>query len=175
MQTIFFHRVCNPHRPPRPPEREAHRAASGDGASLAGAPAQAKPPGLCAAVRQTAAEDDRSASDRHRPRSPHAAAEEDGGGHVPTPTAAGDHEGLVLELDRRKREVDRKPNYSKTKKVLFFKSGSCVLKKGGDQPDRLTDWNWERDGEEKDTRNPGKKDRILSRQQHVKTLWCTVI
>lgn len=77
-------------------KREAHRAAPGDGAPFPGAPSQAEPPRLTAAVCQTFAEDDGPASDRHGPRAPHPAAEEDGGGHVLTPAAAGDHEGLVL-------------------------------------------------------------------------------
>lgn len=94
--------LCNS-RPPRPAECEAHRAASRDGAPFAGAAAEAKPPRLSATLRQGAPENDRPASDRHRPRPPHPAAEEDGGGHVLTPTAAGDHEGLVLEFSRRKR------------------------------------------------------------------------
>lgn len=100
--------LCNTCRPPGPAEREAHRAASGDGAPLSGAAAEAEPPHLSAAVRQAAAEDDRPASDRHRPRAPHTAAEEDGGGHVLTPSAAGDHEGLVLELHRRKKDQAEK-------------------------------------------------------------------
>lgn len=95
--------LCNPSRPPWPAEREAHRAAPGDGAPLTGAAAEAKPPRLSAAVCQAATENDRPASDCHRPRSPHPAAEEDGGGHVLTPAAAGDHEGLVLEIQREKR------------------------------------------------------------------------
>lgn len=95
-------------RPSRPSEREAHRAAPGDGASCARAAAEAKPPGLSAAVRQAAPEDDRPASDRHGPRPPPPAAEEDRGGHVLTPAAAGDHEGLVLGFNGREQTVGRK-------------------------------------------------------------------
>lgn len=94
----IFPCLFNPSRSARPSECEAHRTASGDSSSFTGAAAEAEPPRLSAAVRQAAPEDDRPASDRHGPRPPHPAAEEDRGGHVPTPTAAGDHEGLVLEL-----------------------------------------------------------------------------
>lgn len=89
---------CRPSRPTRPAQREAHREAPGDGSSLAGAAAEAQPPGILAAVCQAAPENDRPASDRHRPRAPHPAAEQDGGGHVLAPATAGDHEGLVLNV-----------------------------------------------------------------------------
>lgn len=99
-------------RPTRPAEREAHREAPGDGSPLSGAAAEAQPPGLPAAVCQAAPEDDRPASDRHRPRALHPAAEQDGGGHVLAPAAAGDHEGLVLsvppEAERRKKQADKR-------------------------------------------------------------------
>lgn len=91
MPLIYPCCLCNPSRPPRPAECEAHREASGDGSSFFGAAAEAKPPRLPATVRQAASENDRPASDRHRPRPPHPAAEEDGGGHVLAPVAAGDH------------------------------------------------------------------------------------
>ena len=109
--------LCPASRPPRPPERETHRAASGDRASFTRAAAEAEPPGLPAAVRQAAPEDDRPAADRHGPRAPHPAAEEDRGGHVLTPAAAGDHEGLVLEFNWRKgqQKVGRK-----TKETFFY-------------------------------------------------------
>lgn len=61
-------------RPARPAECEAHRAASGDGASFTGAAAEAKPSRLSAAVCQAAPEDDRPASDSHRSRPSHPAA-----------------------------------------------------------------------------------------------------
>lgn len=57
--------LCDLSRPSRPAECEAHRAASGDGATFAGAAAEAKPPRLSATVRQGAPENDRPASDRH--------------------------------------------------------------------------------------------------------------
>lgn len=57
--------LCHSSRPSRPAEREAHRAASGDGASLSGAAAEAKPPRLSAVVRQATPENDGPASDRH--------------------------------------------------------------------------------------------------------------
>lgn len=91
-------------RPSRPSQCETHRAAPGDGAPLAGAAAEAKPPRLSPTVCQGAPENDRPAADRHRPRPPHPAPEEDRGGHVPTPAAAGDHEGLVLDCTRRNEE-----------------------------------------------------------------------
>lgn len=102
-------------RPPGPPEREAHREASGDGASFSGAAAETKPPGLSAAVRQAAPEDDGPASDSHQSRPPHPAAEEDRGGHVLTPTAAGDHEGLVLVTHRSRRQVQKSAKKCKRK------------------------------------------------------------
>lgn len=105
---LFLINLCRPSRPARPAQREAHREAPGDGPSLSGAAAEAQPPGLLAAVRQAAPENDRPAPDRHRPRALHPAAEQDGGGHVLAPAAAGDHEGLVLNVPpeagrRRKR------------------------------------------------------------------------
>lgn len=103
--TVFCLAVLSP-RPPGPVERQAHRAAPGDGAAFTGTAAQSQPPGLPAAVRQTAPEDDRPATDRHRSRAPHAAAQEDRGGHVAASAATGDHEGLVLEMrPRRTGEV----------------------------------------------------------------------
>lgn len=95
-------------RPAWTAEREAHRAASGDGASLPGAASENKPPRLSAAVCQGAPEDDGPASDGHRPRPAHPAAEEDGGGHVPTPPAAGNHEGLVLKIKKNKTKKVKK-------------------------------------------------------------------
>lgn len=88
-----------PSRPAGPAERAAHRAAAGDGAPLPGAAPEGQPPRLPAAVRQAAAEDDGPAADRDRPRAPHPAAAQDRGGHVLTPAAAGDREGLVLRHD----------------------------------------------------------------------------
>lgn len=111
--------LCHPARPPRPAEREAHRAASGDGAAFTRAAAEAQPPGLSATVRQAAPENDRPASDRHRPRPPHPAAEEDRGGHVLTPATAGDHEGLVLEIIRRKR-TSRERGIKERIKRLYY-------------------------------------------------------
>jgi len=87
-----------PSRPAGPAERAAHRAAAGDGAPLPGAAPEGQPPRLPAAVRQAAAEDDGPAADRDRPRAPHPAAAQDRGGHVLTPAAAGDREGLVLDM-----------------------------------------------------------------------------
>ena len=109
--------LCHSSRPSRPAEREAHRAASGDGASLSGAAAEAKPPRLSAAVRQAAPENDGPASDRHWPRPPHPAAEEDGDWHVLTPTVAGDHEGLVLDFNKSKKKEKKKKKGQATKSV----------------------------------------------------------
>lgn len=74
---IFFLVFLYVFRPAGPAEREAHRAASGDSASLPGAASENKPPRLSAAVRQGAPEDDGPPSDGHRPRPAHPAAEED--------------------------------------------------------------------------------------------------
>lgn len=108
--------LCDLTRPPGPAQCEAHRAASGDGASFSGAAAEAKPSGLSAAVRQAAAEDDGPASDRHRSRPPHPAAEEDRGRHMFAPAAAGDHEGLVLELRSTRLQKGLKRKYSAVQK-----------------------------------------------------------
>lgn len=78
-------------RPSRPAEREAHRVSPGDGASLFGVAAEDQPPRLPAAVCEAAPENDRPAPDRHQPRPLHPAAEEEGGGHISAPAAAGDH------------------------------------------------------------------------------------
>lgn len=90
-------------RPSRLAEREAHRASPRDGSSFFGAAAEDQPPRLSAAVREAAPENDRPASDRHRPRPLHPAAEEEGGGHVSAPAPAGDHEGLVLNTDKGRK------------------------------------------------------------------------
>lgn len=119
MSLIYAPCLCNPSRPPRPAERKAHRAASGNGSPFARAAAEAKPPSLSATVRQTAPENDGPASDRHRPRPPHPAAEEDRGGHLLTPTAAGDHEGLVLELNRKKRTSREREVKERIKRFYF--------------------------------------------------------
>lgn len=105
---MLFCFLCDPSRPAWPAECEAHRAASGDGASFTRAAAEAKPPRLSAAVCQAAPENDGPASDSHRSRPRHAASEEDGGGHVLTPLAAGDHEGLVLEFNIRRTQKHEK-------------------------------------------------------------------
>lgn len=97
-------------RSSRPAEREAHRVSPGDGASLLGAAAEDQPPRLPAAVRQAAPENDRPAADRHQPRPLHPAAEEEGGGHVSAPAAAGDHEGLVLNMDKERKEGPQEIN-----------------------------------------------------------------
>lgn len=94
-------------RPSRPAEREAHRVSPGDGASLFGAAAEDQPPRLPAAVREAAPENDRPAPDRHQPCPLHPAAEEEGGGHVSAPTAAGDHKRLVLNTDKERKGASR--------------------------------------------------------------------
>lgn len=116
--------LCDPSRPPRPAEREAHREASGDGPPFFGAAAEAEPPGVLATVCEAASENDRPASDRHRPRPPHPAAEEDGGGHVLAPAAAGDHEGLVLtgQVEEKKGKKNREGRGRESQKDLILET-----------------------------------------------------
>lgn len=111
--------LCHLSRPSRPSEREAHWAASGDSAPFVGAAAEAQSPRLSATVCQAAPENDRPATDRHRPRPPHPAAEENWGGHVLTPTAAGDHQRLVLECAGRDKRTSREKWEEKRKRLYF--------------------------------------------------------